>query len=92
MQLHSLPSATAHLTFDTVVPQLASTRHVAASAFYHCLGALMSLMSFLLLGLVKCVSSEEVNGLCTFDLVLATKDLLRLQQIEPYGQVIIAII
>ncbi|GLB36139.1 putative N terminus of Rad21 / Rec8 like protein [Lyophyllum shimeji] len=37
MQSHSLPSSTADLTFDIVVPQLTSTRHVAASAFYHCL-------------------------------------------------------
>ncbi|RDB28700.1 hypothetical protein Hypma_015537 [Hypsizygus marmoreus] len=41
MQLHSLPSSTVNLTFDIVVPHSTSTRHVAASAFYHCLGAFM---------------------------------------------------
>jgi hypothetical protein len=38
MQARSLPSENANLTFDVVVPQSTSTRHVAASAFYHCLG------------------------------------------------------
>lgn len=40
MQSHSLPSSMTALTFDIIVPQSTSTRHVAASAFYHCLGAL----------------------------------------------------
>ena len=35
MQEHS---STANLTFDIVVPEATSTRHVAAAAFYHCLG------------------------------------------------------
>ncbi|KAF8898747.1 hypothetical protein BD779DRAFT_1666537 [Infundibulicybe gibba] len=37
MQNQTLPSATSSLTFDTIVPKAASTRHVAAAAFYHCL-------------------------------------------------------
>ncbi|KAH0590754.1 hypothetical protein H2248_000879 [Termitomyces sp. 'cryptogamus'] len=37
MQSYSLPSSATNLTFDIVVPQASSTRHVAASAFYHCL-------------------------------------------------------
>ncbi|KAF5312434.1 hypothetical protein D9619_003276 [Psilocybe cf. subviscida] len=36
MQQQTLPKS-AELTFDTVVPKVSSTRHVAASAFYHCL-------------------------------------------------------
>ncbi|KAF8078636.1 Rec8 like protein-domain-containing protein [Lyophyllum atratum] len=61
MQSYSLPPSTASLTFDIVVPQSTSTRHVAASAFYHCL-------------------------------VLATKDLLRLKQTDPHGQLLITVI
>ncbi|KAJ7783773.1 Rec8 like protein-domain-containing protein [Mycena maculata] len=38
MQLQGLPSSVADLSFDAVVPKDTSTRHVAAAAFYHCLG------------------------------------------------------
>lgn len=38
MQQNTLPNITEGLSFDTVVPKDTSTRHVAASAFYHCLG------------------------------------------------------
>ena len=66
------------LTFETVVPRLTSTRHVAASAFYHCLGRLCS------------------AGMCNTDMrtnvVLATKDLLRLKQKDAYGSLIISIV
>lgn len=61
MQWQSLPSSASSFTFDTVVPQATSTRHVAAAALYHCL-------------------------------VLATKDLLRLDQYNPYGPVSIVIV
>lgn len=37
MQLNAFPSATASLKFNDVVPVEASTRHVTAAAFYHCL-------------------------------------------------------
>ncbi|PCH33660.1 hypothetical protein WOLCODRAFT_147744 [Wolfiporia cocos MD-104 SS10] len=37
MQLKTFPSTTSTLTFDDVVPKAASTPHVAAAAFYHCL-------------------------------------------------------
>lgn len=37
MQFQTLPAAKA-LTFEDVVPRVTSTRHVAAAAFYHCLG------------------------------------------------------
>ncbi|KAF9478528.1 hypothetical protein BDN70DRAFT_933321 [Pholiota conissans] len=60
MQLQSLSTST-NLTFETVIPRMTSTRHVAAAAFYHCL-------------------------------VLATKDLLHLQQAEPYNPVVITIV
>jgi len=59
MQYQTLPDMTS-LIFDHIVPQAASTRHVAAAAFYHCL-------------------------------VLATKDLIRLKQGEPYGALTINI-
>lgn len=42
MQLKTFPSFTLTLTFDDVVPKSTSTPHVAAAAFYHCLGALSS--------------------------------------------------
>lgn len=38
MQYQSLPSSAKYLSFDNVVPKTTSTRHVAAAAFYHCLG------------------------------------------------------
>ncbi|TFK57093.1 hypothetical protein OE88DRAFT_1650669 [Heliocybe sulcata] len=38
MQIQSLPHGTDSLTFDDVVPKDTSTPHVAAAAFYHCLG------------------------------------------------------
>lgn len=39
MQLQGLPkNSVAELSFDAVVPMTTSTRHVAAAAFYHCLG------------------------------------------------------
>jgi hypothetical protein len=38
MQHQTLPGGR-DLTFETVVPRMTSTRHVAAAAFYHCLGA-----------------------------------------------------
>ncbi|KAF8922569.1 hypothetical protein CPB85DRAFT_60827 [Mucidula mucida] len=56
MQMQSLSDVSEGLSFDTIVPKLTSTRHVASAAFYHCL-------------------------------VLATKDLLRLKQPEPYGPI-----
>jgi hypothetical protein len=38
MQHRSLPNVDDRLNFDVVVPKMTSTRHVAAAAFYHCLG------------------------------------------------------
>ncbi|KAG5221915.1 isopentenyl-diphosphate delta-isomerase [Salix suchowensis] len=40
MQYQTLPATTRELTFDRIVPTSSSTRHVAATAFYHCLGRL----------------------------------------------------
>ncbi|KIL70844.1 hypothetical protein M378DRAFT_66503 [Amanita muscaria Koide BX008] len=37
MQAHTLPNPDLELSFDTIVPKLTSSRHVAAAAFYHCL-------------------------------------------------------
>ncbi|KDQ30809.1 hypothetical protein PLEOSDRAFT_1111526 [Pleurotus ostreatus PC15] len=37
MQYQTLPATTRELTFDRIVPTTSSTRHVAATAFYHCL-------------------------------------------------------
>jgi len=38
MQERALTSSEGALQFDVVVPKTTSTRHVAAAAFYHCLG------------------------------------------------------
>ncbi|KAJ2920204.1 hypothetical protein MD484_g235, partial [Candolleomyces efflorescens] len=59
MQYRSLPDG-GRLSFEMVVPQATSTRHVAAAAFYHCL-------------------------------VLATKDLIRVEQPKPYDTMVIDI-
>ena len=66
------------LKFDLVVPQATSTRHVAAAAFYHCLGTLPHLC--------------PVAALRSLDAVLATKDLIRLEQPVPYKNVVIDIL
>jgi len=61
MQYQTLHKPNGQLTFETVVPNLSSTRHVAAAAFYHCL-------------------------------VLATKDLIHLEQRNPYEPFTIVIV
>ena len=81
MQQQTLPKS-AELAFDTVVPKISSTRHVAASAFYHCLGAF--------------IGSREMRyrfllSICWL-LVLATKNLLSLRQAEPYESITIEVI
>ena len=38
MQFQAMPTGTKNISFDTIVPKAASTRHVAAAGFYHCLG------------------------------------------------------
>jgi len=42
MQYQTLPKPDGQLTFETVVPKSTSTRHVAAAAFYHCLGSFLA--------------------------------------------------
>lgn len=79
MQHRSLPSVEDRLSFDVVVPKMTSTRHVAAAAFYHCLGEQKFLRSV-------------VITLRFFCLVLATKDLIRLEQVGAYDPVLIKII
>ncbi|KAF8974045.1 hypothetical protein BDZ97DRAFT_1912480 [Flammula alnicola] len=44
MQYQTLAKPDGRLTFDTIVPTTTSTRHVAAAAFYHCLGAFCMLL------------------------------------------------
>ncbi len=79
MQHRSLSSVEDRLSFDVVVPKMTSTRHVAAAAFYHCLGE----QKFL---------RPVVITLRFFCLVLATKDLIRLEQVGAYDPVLIKII
>lgn len=87
MQWQSLPSSASSFTFDTVVPQATSTRHVAAAALYHCLG------TFCAYDLVPPPLPAAITRLTKYYLlVLATKDLLRLDQYNPYGPVSIVIV
>ncbi|PPQ63779.1 hypothetical protein CVT24_004321 [Panaeolus cyanescens] len=44
MQSQTLPQPNGRLTFERVTPRLTSTRHVAAAAFYHCLGKIEILL------------------------------------------------
>lgn len=82
MQQQTLPKS-AELSFDTVVPKISSTRHVAASAFYHCLGVFSE------------SKVAEMNHslvlIFWWVLVLATKNLLSLHQEEPYESITIEI-
>jgi meiotic recombination protein REC8 len=41
MQLQTVQRPQEGLAFNNVVPRETSTRHVAAAAFYHCLGKLL---------------------------------------------------
>jgi meiotic recombination protein REC8 len=81
MLLQTLPGSDA-LSFDDVVPKASSTetRRVAAAAFYHCLG--------------KCFACWSDCGVAADEVcypVLSTKDLVRLEQEEPYGRIEIMI-
>ena len=83
MLLQTLPGTDA-LSFDDVIPKApkassAETRHIAAAAFYHCLG--------------KCSACSSDCVVMTYESfpVLSTKDLVRLEQEEPYGRIEIMI-
>lgn len=67
------------LKFATIVPAVTSTRHIAATAFYHCLGEEVHV------SLVK-VGSDRAFA------VLATKNLLHIKQAEPYAPIVISVI
>jgi len=86
MQYQTLSKPDGQLTFETVVPKSTSTRHVAAAAFYHCLG------SFLVSGTTYGSSPDNADIDRNILLVLATKNLLKLEQSEPYGSVVLGII
>jgi len=83
MQYQTLSKPDGQLTFETVVPKSTSTRHVAAAAFYHCLG------SFLVSGTTYDTSPDIDRNVLS---VLATKNLLKLEQSEPYESVVLGII
>ena len=66
------------LSFDNIVPKTTSSQHVAAAAFYHCLS--------------KTCFPSQLNALLTLNrTVLATKDLIRVDQPEPYGPLMMQI-
>ena len=83
MLLQTLPGTDA-LSFDDVVPKApkassSETRRVAAAAFYHCLG--------------ECLIHPSAHRVMIDKgpQVLSTKDLVRLEQEEPYGRIEITI-
>ena len=73
-----MPRPDDRLGFELVVPRSTSTRHVAAAAFYHCLGR-------------PCIRQFVMESELSTP-VLATKNLVRLEQPEPYVPVLIDII
>jgi hypothetical protein len=83
MLLQTLPG-TGALRFDDVAPKApkvsgTETRRVAAAAFYHCLGKHPVCLS----GCIATID-EDLS-------VLSTKDLVKLEQKEPYGRIEITI-
>ena len=76
--MNAFPTGTTFLAFDDVVPKDTSTRHVAAAAFYHCLGMFLP--------------SPLVHRVLLTDLtVLSTKDLISIKQEEPFSVVRLAV-
>ena len=78
MQLKTLPGLPDSLNFDDIIPVSTSTSRVAASAFYHCLGKHFDRVFFI-----------EIEPLSA---VLATKDLVEVEQPEPYGNLRITVL
>lgn len=79
MQLKTFSTATNTLTFDDVVPKLTSTPHVAAAAFYHCLGE------------SSVWPANNGSTDCRRGQVLATKDHMSVAQDEPYATLSITV-
>jgi hypothetical protein len=77
MQHQANPSE--KLEFATIVPLVTSTRHVAAAAFYHCLGTVFR----------RDPRNTNINPAMV---VLATKNLVSLKQREPYRSISISIV
>ena len=99
MQYQTLPKPNGQLTFETVVPNLSSTRHVAAAAFYHCLGDTQALFFFSILPVKDKLLIDSFSFSFFFfflkkknSSVLATKDLIHLEQKKPYDPFTIAIV
>jgi len=70
-------SSSSTLALSDIAPVATTSTHVAAAAFYHCLGALPS--------------TNPLSYADIIILVLATKDLIRVKQDEPYAEVSITI-
>lgn len=78
MQQQAMPIGSESISFNIVVPGMTSTRHVAAAAFYHCLGESFRFFRW--------------NHLLTTKSVLATKDLLRVHQTKPYDMIALKVL
>jgi meiotic recombination protein REC8 len=74
MQLQTVQRPWEGLAFNNVAPRETSTRHVAAAAFYHCLGKPLKLVTW-----------RELRGWA----VLTTKGVLRVNQLGAYGEIMI---
>jgi folate-dependent phosphoribosylglycinamide formyltransferase PurN len=81
MQEQAMPVGSESITFDDVVPKMASSRHVAAAGFYHCLGEKF----------IRRLSNAIVNRDHP-KLVLATKDLLKVEQKQPYKTILLKVL
>jgi len=78
MQLQTVQRPSEGLAFNSVAPHETSTPHVAAAAFYHCLGEPFKPG----LRLQEKLSDEWLA-------VLATKGVLAVEQVRAYGEIVI---
>jgi hypothetical protein len=75
MQLQTVQRPSEGLAFNSIAPRETSTPHVAAAAFYHCLGEPINLVDITR-------STERL-------VVLATKGVLRVNQVGTCGEIVI---
>jgi hypothetical protein len=75
MQLQTVQRPSEGLAFNSVAPRETSTPHVAAAAFYHCLGEFINMVDI----------TRRAERL----VVLATKGVLRINQVGASGEIVI---
>jgi hypothetical protein len=75
MQLQTVQRPSEGLAFNSVAPRETSTPHVAAAAFYHCLGEFINVV--------------DITRRAERMVVLATKGVLRINQVGASGEIVI---